>query len=70
MKAIVIDEGQPNRALVLREVPDPAVGRNDLLVAVRAAALNRADLRRAASHLRHQKKIPSQPLPASSLQAK
>ena len=50
MKAIVIDAGQPSRPLVLREVPDPAVGRNDLLIAVRAAALNRADLRRAASH--------------------
>jgi NADPH:quinone reductase len=50
MKAIVIDESQSGRPLVLREVPDPVVGRSDLLVAVRAAALNRADLRRSASH--------------------
>jgi NADPH2:quinone reductase len=50
MKAIVIDESRSDRPLVLREVPDPSAGPNDLLVAVRAAALNRADLRRAASH--------------------
>lgn len=50
MKAIVIDTSEPGRPLAFREVPDPIAGPNDLLVVVRAAALNRADLRRAASH--------------------
>jgi NADPH:quinone reductase len=50
MKAIVIDDSLPDRPLRLREVPEPEVGANDLLVSVKAAGLNRADLRRAASH--------------------
>ena len=44
MKAIVIREfGEPD-VLELREIPEPECGPEDLLVAVRAAALNRADL--------------------------
>ncbi|RMF22402.1 MAG: NAD(P)H-quinone oxidoreductase, partial [Deltaproteobacteria bacterium] len=44
MKAIVIREyGDPD-VLELREVPDPPFGPEDLLVRVRATALNRADL--------------------------
>lgn len=44
MKAIVIPEyGDPD-VLRWREVPDPTCGPEDLLVAVRATALNRADL--------------------------
>jgi NADPH2:quinone reductase len=50
LKAVVIDESRSDRPLILREVPDPQPGEHDLLVAVRAAALNRADLRRAATH--------------------
>jgi NADPH2:quinone reductase len=51
MKAVVIDESAAGRPLVYREdVPDPVPGPADLLIAVRAAALNRADLRRAATH--------------------
>lgn len=50
MKAIVIDETSPNRALRWEEVPAPQIGKADLLVAVKAAGLNRADLRRAATH--------------------
>lgn len=50
MKAIVIDEASAGRPLLFCDVPDPVPGDNDLLVAVRAAGVNRADLRRAASH--------------------
>jgi NADPH:quinone reductase len=50
MKAIVIDEASPKRELRWETVPDPQTGRADLLVAVRATGLNRADLRRAATH--------------------
>ncbi|MGE4239402.1 zinc-binding dehydrogenase [Ramlibacter sp.] len=50
MKAIVIDESSPGRELHWQDVPDPEAGPHELLVAVRAAGLNRADLRRAASH--------------------
>jgi NADPH2:quinone reductase len=50
MRAIVIDESSPERALRWEEVPEPQLGRADLLVAVKATGLNRADLRRAATH--------------------
>lgn len=50
MKAVVIEGTGPAATLALREVPDPKPGDTELLVAVRAAALNRADLRRAANH--------------------
>ena len=44
MKAIVIAKpGEPD-ALEYRDVPEPLVGPDDLLVAVRASALNRADI--------------------------
>ncbi|HYB98593.1 MAG TPA: NAD(P)H-quinone oxidoreductase [Candidatus Limnocylindrales bacterium] len=44
MKAIVIGQyGDPD-VLVLRDIPDPAIGPEDVLVAVRATALNRADI--------------------------
>ena len=50
MKAIVIDETSPGRALRSEIVPEPTIGRTDLLVAVKAAGVNRADLRRAVTH--------------------
>jgi NADPH2:quinone reductase len=50
MKAIIIDEALADRPLRYVDVPEPIPGDNDLLIAVKAAALNRADLRRAATH--------------------
>lgn len=50
MKAVVIEGIGPAATLALREVPDPKWSDTELLVAVRAAALNRADLRRTANH--------------------
>jgi putative PIG3 family NAD(P)H quinone oxidoreductase len=44
MKAIVITTPGGPEGLQLQEVPDPAAGPEDLLVAVRATALNRADI--------------------------
>ncbi len=42
MKAVLVDES--TQALYLGEIPDPAIGADDLLVRVQATALNRADL--------------------------
>lgn len=51
MKAIVIVPGQDSRpTLAMQEVDDPQPGPADLLVRVRAAALNRADLQRRQQH--------------------
>lgn len=44
MKAIVIEKTDGGGSLVYRDVPDPLAGPDDLLVAVRACALNRADV--------------------------
>ena len=44
MRAVWIPEPGDSRVLEIREVSRPAVGDRDLLVRVRAAALNRADL--------------------------
>jgi tumor protein p53-inducible protein 3 len=44
MKAIVITEPGGPENLALRDVPDPLVGENQILVDIRATALNRADL--------------------------
>ena len=44
MKAIVIEKTDGGGALAYRDVPDPVAGPDDLLVSVRACALNRADL--------------------------
>src|SRR5690348_18129878 len=50
VEAIVIGPGPAAAQLRLRDIPDPVLGSDDLVVAVRASALNQADLRRAASH--------------------
>ncbi len=44
MKAIVIEQSDAGGVLVFRDVPDPVAGPDDLLVAARASALNRADI--------------------------
>lgn len=44
MRAIVIEERGGPEVLILREIPDPVCGTEDLLVGVRATALNRGDL--------------------------
>jgi NADPH:quinone reductase len=44
VKAIVIPEYGAPEVLSLRDIPDPAPGPEDLVVGVRATALNRADL--------------------------
>lgn len=44
MKAIVIPEYGAPEVLALRDLPDPVCGPEDLLVRVRATALNRADI--------------------------
>jgi NADPH:quinone reductase-like Zn-dependent oxidoreductase len=53
MKAIVIEGQSDARTLALRDVPEPAGGPKDLVVRVRAAGINRADLWRHASHYSH-----------------
>lgn len=50
MKAILIDEASTARTLRYETVPEPTVGSTHLLVAVKAAGVNRADLRRVATH--------------------
>lgn len=44
MKAVVVDQDHPEKILTLRDVPDLQPGPHDLLVSVRAAGVNRADL--------------------------
>jgi NADPH2:quinone reductase len=44
MRAIVIIPDNPSGTLELRDVPDPSPGPQDLLLRVKATALNRADL--------------------------
>lgn len=50
MKAAVITGSAAAKEFAVRQVPPPSPGPDDLLVAVRASALNQADLRQAASH--------------------
>jgi NADPH:quinone reductase len=50
MRAIVIVSENGASSLRLQTVPEPEFGPNDLLVDVHAAAVNRADLRRASTH--------------------
>ncbi len=50
MNAIVVDASRAERPLAWRETADPQWGADDVLVEVRATALNRADLMQAAGH--------------------
>ena len=47
MKAIVVHQGRERPSLQWEEVPDPTYGPEEVLVEVRAAAVNRADLSQA-----------------------
>ncbi len=47
MKGIIVEGDKSNPALVWREVADVAFGPEEVLVAVRATAVNRADLSQA-----------------------
>jgi NADPH:quinone reductase len=62
MKAIVIDESKSGRPLRYADVAEPVCGESDLLITVKAAALNRADLRRAATHFAASDKAASLPI--------
>lgn len=50
MRAIVIDGVGDDRRYVYADVPEPMLGPGEVLVDVRASALNQADRRMAASH--------------------
>jgi NADPH2:quinone reductase len=50
VKAVCIEPTDQGTTLVVRALDEPSVGPQDILVDVRASALNRADLRRAAAH--------------------
>ena len=50
--AVVVDDGGA-RSLAVREVPRPSIGQGEVLVRVRAAGLNRADLALNAGHFRN-----------------
>ena len=50
MKAMLIDEQSPERALRWAEVPDPVPGPGEVLVDIHATAVNRADLLQRAGN--------------------
>ena len=50
MKAILVDEQSPERALRWAEVPDPVPGPGEVLVDIHATAVNRADLLQRAGN--------------------
>lgn len=50
MKAVLVVPSPSGPTLELQDVPAPAAGATELLVRVRGAGLNRADLRRTQSH--------------------
>ena len=50
MKAMIVDQSTPERRLLWDTVPEPELGATDILIEVKAAGVNRADLRRAVAH--------------------
>lgn len=50
MRAVIVPRPGPTSALTVSDVPDPTVGPGELLVAVEAAGVNRADLLQRAGH--------------------
>lgn len=53
MRAIAIEKVQGHPGLRLIEAPDPEGGEEDIIVSVKTAGVNRADLMRATSHYGH-----------------
>jgi len=53
MKAIAIEKAQGQPRLKLIDAPDPVGGEEDIVVSVKTAGVNRADLLRAVSHYGH-----------------
>jgi NADPH2:quinone reductase len=62
MKAVVIVTEHTRSQLAVMELPRPEPGPSDLLVAVKAAGLNRADLARATTHYGHSGPVPEHPI--------
>jgi NADPH:quinone reductase len=50
VKAVCIEQAAHGPALAIRDIDEPVAGPRDILVSVRTAGLNRADLRRASAH--------------------
>ena len=67
MRAMVIEPGVEGPRLVARDVPEPRPGPGELLVAVRAIGLNRADLLLRAGHYERLSTRP--PAPIAGLEA-
>lgn len=62
MKAVLVQAANHEHPLLLTDVEAPRPGPNDLLVAVQASALNRADLRHSATHFRASESGPAHPV--------
>ena len=67
MKAWLIEQREGRAQLRFADLPDLAPGPHDLLLAVRAAGLNRADLGRNAGH--YERVATKPPHPIAGLEA-
>src|SRR6185437_1374034 len=50
MKAVVISQPGPPEVLTIADRPDPTVGKRDVLIRVKAAGVNRADIGQRQGH--------------------
>ena len=53
MRAMIISEANGEKELMLADVPRPVISSTHVMVGVKFAAVNAADLRRSSSHLKH-----------------
>lgn len=58
MKALSIDASRPDRPLVYSDFPEPVMSETDLMIAVKATGVTRADLRRMGNHFAASEKHP------------